>query len=94
MSGDYRFQLAASVLAQTIYASVFDAYGKPQQHWCALTPETRKMYELQAEDIIRANRPVETASPLFNATAAMARRDSLKVLVGVIRPEIPWGEKL
>lgn len=87
------FTSATVHLARDIYEArilAFDMHGQPAFE--DLPPEALRIWIQQAQDILHANRPVETWHPsaLFQAVAGVARLQAAHV-IGRISPTEPYG---
>lgn len=92
-SESFRFTAAACHLAQCVYYARCEAYGHlvpDGKHWDALDYATRSIYITQASDMLKAHRPIEAPSPLFQAFAGITRAHAAKV-VGRISEREPYG---
>lgn len=91
MSESVRFTAAACLLAKEIYYARSEAFDLEPPMWDTLSTDQKALYITQASDILKANRPPETTSVLFQLGAGLARAHAAKV-IGRIDPLTPWGE--
>lgn len=78
-SVSWQFNATACRLAATIYYARAEAFGLDVPAWDALAPSSRSLYVDQAQQILNANRPVESSS-LLNAFIGMARQHAASVV--------------